>query len=80
MIVVACGGMFGEVFDVLYKVCTEMRKQIEEFNEWINGSYIMYEEEPKYKERIKFRILPAKVMKSQVVDRKPKHIRARTVC
>ncbi|AFQ19015.1 hypothetical protein P9Y62_04135 [Bacillus thuringiensis] len=79
MIVVACGGMIGEAFDVLCKACTEMRKQIEEFNELINASYIS-EEEAEYKERIHFYNLPVKVMKSQVVDRKPKHIRARTVC
>ncbi|MBJ8093145.1 hypothetical protein [Bacillus cereus] len=79
MIVVACGGMFGEVFDAFCKACTEMRKQIEEFNELITCAYT-YEEEPEYKERIKFHNSPVKVMKSQVVDRKPKHIRARTVC
>lgn len=79
MIVVACGGLFGEAFDVLCKACNEMRKQIEEFNELINGDY-MYEEELEFKEHNHFHYLRVKVMKSQVVDRKPKHIRARTVC
>lgn len=79
MIIVACGGIFGEAFDVLCEACTEMRKQIEDFNEFINAPYL-YEEELEYKERIHFHNLPVKIMKSQVVDRKPKHIRARTVC
>ncbi|EJQ55419.1 hypothetical protein IEI_00682 [Bacillus wiedmannii] len=79
MIVIACGSTLGEVFDTLRKAFIDTSKQIQEFNELIKEAFI-YEEEPKYKEHINLPFRPIKVMKSQVIDRKPKCIRARTVC
>ncbi|HIE6633021.1 hypothetical protein [Bacillus luti] len=73
------GGTLGEVFDMLRKAFVNMSKQVAEFNELIKGA-CMYEEEPEYKKCIRFPFIPVKVMKSQVIDRKPKCIRARTVC
>ena len=78
-VIVVCGGTLGEVFDILRKAFIDTSKQIQKFNELIKEA-CMYEEEPKYKEHIKFPFMPDKVMKSQVIDRKPKYIRARTVC
>ncbi|MEI5893129.1 hypothetical protein DXB51_14720 [Bacillus cereus] len=77
--IVIIGGTLGEALDMLRKAFINTAKQIEEFIELINDA-CMYEEEPKYKERISFTCGVTNVMKSQVTDRKPKHIRARTVC
>ncbi|MED1047287.1 hypothetical protein P4T54_22945 [Bacillus mycoides] len=77
--VVVCEGTLGEAFDMLRKAFINTAKQIEEFVELIKDA-CMYEEEPKYKERISFPRGVTNIMKSQVTDRKPKHIRARTVC
>ncbi|PED78976.1 hypothetical protein [Bacillus toyonensis] len=79
MIVVVCGGTLGEAFDMLRKAFIDMSKHIKKFNELIKDICI-YEKEPKYKERISFSFMPVKVLKSQVMDRKPKCIRARTIC
>ncbi|KMP17970.1 hypothetical protein PDK06_23755 [Bacillus cereus group sp. TH217LC] len=78
-VIIVCGGTLGEAFDMLRKAFINTAKQIEEFVELIKDA-CMYEEEPKYKEHINFPFIPVKVMKSQVIDRKPKYIRARTVC
>ncbi|GAB6483463.1 hypothetical protein bcgnr5371_57710 [Bacillus cereus] len=78
-VIVVCGGTLGEVFDILRKAFIDTGKQIQEFNELIKEA-CMYEKEPKYKELSNLPFMPVKVMKSQVIDRKPKHIRARTIC
>lgn len=79
IVVIVCGGTIGEAFDMLRKAFSDMSKRFKEFNELIKSA-CMYEEEPEYKERISFHSLPVKIMKSQVMDRKPKCIWARTVC
>ncbi|MDA2051853.1 hypothetical protein PDM87_27950 [Bacillus cereus] len=78
-VIVVCGGTMGEAFAMLYEAFTDMSKRIKEFNELIKDA-CMYEEEVKHKERISFPRNVVKVMKSQVIDRKPRRIRARTVC
>ncbi|RHW05873.1 hypothetical protein [Bacillus cereus] len=78
-VVVVCGGILGEAFDMLRKAFTDMSERVKEFNELIKDA-CMYEEEPKYKEHISFPFMFVKIMKSQVINRKPKCIRARTVC
>ncbi|PGC14161.1 hypothetical protein COM08_25270 [Bacillus wiedmannii] len=77
--IVVIGGTLGEASDVLRKALINTAKQIEEFVELIKDACV-YEEEQKFKEYISFPFIPVKVMKSQVIDRKPKWIRARTVC
>ncbi|MFF2339167.1 hypothetical protein [Bacillus mycoides] len=64
---------------MLRKAFTDMSERVKEFNDLIKDA-CMYEEEREYKECISFPFMPVKVMKSQVMDRKPKCIRARTVC
>ncbi|MBJ8063410.1 hypothetical protein [Bacillus cereus group sp. N15] len=78
-VIVVCGGTLGEVFDMLRKAFINMGERVEQFNDLIK-EVCMYDEEPKYKEHISFSFKPVKIMKSQVMDRKPKCIRARTVC
>ncbi|KWU68215.1 hypothetical protein AWW70_00120 [Bacillus mycoides] len=78
-VAIVCGGTLGEAFDMLRKAFVNTSKQFEEFNELIKCCY-MYEEDLEYKEHISFPHSVVKVMKSQVIDRKPKCIRARTVC
>lgn len=78
-VIVVCGRTLDKAFDMLRKAFINMSEQIKEFNALINDA-CMYEEEPEYKEYISFPFIPVKVMKSQVMDRKPKCIRARTVC
>ncbi|PED84310.1 hypothetical protein CON65_02425 [Bacillus pseudomycoides] len=78
-VLIVCGGTLGEAFDILRKAFINMGKQFEELNEMIK-SCSMYEEEVEYKKRISFPRMTVNVMKSQVMDRKPKCIRARTVC
>ncbi|MGH0585616.1 hypothetical protein ACQVQY_05855 [Bacillus mycoides] len=77
--VIVCGGTLREAFDMLRKAFTDMSERVKEFNELIKDA-CMYEEEPEYKERISFPHGVIKVMKSQVIDRKPRCIRARTIC
>ncbi|EJQ68390.1 hypothetical protein IG7_03531 [Bacillus cereus HuA2-4] len=76
---IVCAGTLGEAFAMFSKACNDMCERIKEFNELVKEAY-MYEEEPQYNECISFPFNPVKVMKSQVIDRKPKCIRARTVC
>ncbi|PDZ57808.1 hypothetical protein [Bacillus thuringiensis] len=78
-VIVVYGGTLGEAFDKLRKVFINRQKQFKEFNELIKIAY-MHDEELGYKERISFPFVPVKVIKSQVIDCKPKCIRARTVC
>ncbi|MBY0019807.1 hypothetical protein ACIQHV_18075 [Bacillus bombysepticus] len=76
---IVCAGTLGEAFAMFSKACNDMCERIKEFNELVKEA-CMYEEELQYKECISFPFNPVKVMKSQVIDRKPKCIRARTVC
>lgn len=78
-VVIVCGGTLGEAFDILREAFINMSDQFKEFNDLIKDA-CMYEEELEYKERISFPRMPVKVMKSQVMNRKPKCIRARTAC
>ncbi|PEV34360.1 hypothetical protein CN419_12895 [Bacillus cereus] len=78
-VIVVCRGTLGEAFDMIRKAFIDKSKQIQEFNELIKEA-CMYKEETKYKEHISFPVIPVKVMKSQVMDSKPKCIRTRTVC
>ncbi|MEW9576672.1 hypothetical protein U9K47_15135 [Bacillus toyonensis] len=78
-VIVVCGGTLVQAIDMLCKAFSSMQKQFEEFNELIKIAY-MHDEEPEYKEHISFPLMTVKVMKSQVMDRKPKCIRARTMC
>ncbi|MGW6145916.1 hypothetical protein ACWFN4_00090 [Bacillus mycoides] len=78
-VAIVCGSTLSEAFDMLRKAFTDVSEQVKEFNEVIRDA-CMYEEEPEYKERISFHRMPVKVMKSQVWNRKPKCIRARTAC
>ncbi|MCI4056937.1 hypothetical protein MMK25_13755 [Bacillus cereus] len=76
---IVCGKTLREVFDMIREVCTIMGEQAKEFNNLIKKAFV-YEEELEYKERISFPHTVFKVMKSQVLDRRPRGIRARTVC
>ncbi|HDR4436147.1 hypothetical protein BK720_25460 [Bacillus thuringiensis serovar brasilensis] len=76
---IVCAGTLGEAFAMFSKACNDMCERIKEFNDLVKEA-CMYEEELQYKECISFPFNPVKVMKSQVIDRKPKCIRARTVC
>lgn len=76
--VIVCGGTLGEALDVIRKALVDAM-WFDELNELVSDCR-MYEEEVKFKERTSLHCLPIKVMKSQVLDRKPKCIRARTVC
>ncbi|HFU6602179.1 hypothetical protein ABR775_27025 [Bacillus cereus] len=76
---IVCARTLGEAFAMFSKACNDMCERIKEFNELVKEA-CMYEEEPQYKECISFPFNPVKVMKSQVIDRKPRCIRARTVC
>ncbi|MGG0727280.1 hypothetical protein [Bacillus paramycoides] len=77
--VIGCGVTLREVFDMIREVCIIMSEQAKEFNNLIKEAFF-YEEELEYKERISFSHTVVKVMKSEVLDRKPRCIRARTVC
>lgn len=77
-VVIVCGGTLGEALDIIRKAFIDAM-WIDELNELLSDCR-MYEEEVEFKERISFHCLPIKVMKSQVLDCKPKCIRARTVC
>ncbi|MCU5222046.1 hypothetical protein [Bacillus tropicus] len=76
---IVCAGTLGEAFAMLRKAFNDMSEHVKEFNELIKEA-CMYEKEPQYKECVSFPFNSVKVMKSQVIDRKPKCIRARTVC
>ncbi|MEK4581766.1 hypothetical protein [Bacillus sp. FSL R12-0074] len=78
-VIVVCGGALDKAFDMLRKAFSDMSKQFGELNELIKDASV-YEEEPEY---IKCTIFPhtvVKVMKSQVLNRKPMLIRDRTTC
>ncbi|AQY37898.1 TPA: hypothetical protein ACR3Z0_006116 [Bacillus thuringiensis] len=78
--VIVCSVTLREVFEVIHEAFTIMSEQAKEFNDLIKEA-LVYEEELEYKERISFPYtVVVKVLKSQVLDRKPRCIRARTVC
>ncbi|MCU5350041.1 hypothetical protein J0803_11125 [Bacillus cereus] len=70
-VIIVSVGTLGEAFDNLRKAF---------LNAICFDELITYEEEIEYKERISFPHNVVKVLKSQVMDRKPRCIRARTVC
>ncbi|EOP96236.1 hypothetical protein ACPCH0_15720 [Bacillus bombysepticus] len=70
-VIIVSEGTLGEAFDNLRKAF---------LNAICFDELITYEEEKEYKERINFPHNVVKVLKSQVMDRKPRCIRARTVC
>ncbi|PFU84640.1 hypothetical protein COK91_03050 [Bacillus cereus] len=78
-VIVVCGGTLGEAFAMLRKAFTDMSEQVKEFNDLIR-EVSMYEEEVKFKEIMSFPCNVVKVLKSQVLNRKPMLIRARTTC
>lgn len=77
--IVICVGTLNEVFAMLHEALVSMSEQVKDFNDLIREA-CMYEEEAEFKERISFPCNVVKVMKSQVLNRKPMLIRARTTC
>ena len=77
--IIVCAGTLNEVFDMLHEALVSMSEQVKEFNDLIRDA-CMYEEESEFKERISYPCTVVKVMKSQVLNRKPMLIRARTTC
>lgn len=77
--IVICAGTLNEAFAMLHEALIGMSEQVKEFNDLIRDS-CMYEEEVEFKEHISFPCNIVKVMKSQVLNRKPMLIRARTTC
>ncbi|PFF41895.1 hypothetical protein [Bacillus cereus] len=78
--IIVCSVTLREVFEVIREAFIIMSEQAKEFNDLIKEAF-RYEEELEYKERNSFpHTIVVKVLKSQVLDRKPRCIRARTVC
>ncbi len=81
--IVVCAGTLNEAFAMLHEALVGMseqvKEQIKEFNDLIRDA-CMYEEELEFNERISFPCNVVKVLKSQVLNRKPMLIRARTTC
>ncbi|MCU5508263.1 hypothetical protein OCB07_05300 [Bacillus cereus] len=78
-VIVICGGTLNEAFAMLHEALVGMSEQVKDFNDLIREA-CMYEEEVEFKECISFPCNVVKVMKSQVLNRKPRFIRARTTC
>ncbi|MDR4987178.1 hypothetical protein RGU74_27155 [Bacillus cereus] len=78
-VIVICAESLNGAFAMLHKALVGMSEQVKEFNDLIKDT-CMYEEEVEFKERISFPHSIVKVMKSQVLNRKPMRIRARTTC
>ncbi|HDR7611461.1 TPA: hypothetical protein QCX47_003061 [Bacillus mycoides] len=78
-VVIVCGGTLGEAFDMLREAFINTSKQVEEFNELIKCCFID-EEEMECMKCTNFPRTVVKIMKSQVLNRKPMLIRARTTC
>ncbi|PFB24150.1 hypothetical protein [Bacillus cereus] len=78
-VIVVCGGTLDVAFAMLRKAFIDMSKQIQEFNDLIKEA-CMYEEEAEYKEHNSFSHNAVKVLRSQVLNRKPARIIARTTC
>ncbi|PHE75143.1 hypothetical protein [Bacillus wiedmannii] len=76
-VIVVCGDTLGEAFAMLRKSFTDMSEQVKEFNDLIK-EVSMYEED--FKEFINHPRNIVRVLKSQVLNRKPMLIRARTTC
>ncbi|MDZ4533922.1 hypothetical protein ORM92_22810 [Bacillus cereus] len=77
--IVICAGTLNEAFAMLYEALVGMIEQVKNFNDLIREA-CMYEEEAEFKERTNYPRAGVKVMKSQVLNRKPMLIRARTTC
>ncbi|MFD6509381.1 hypothetical protein [Bacillus sp. NPDC060175] len=77
-IVIVGGGRLIDMLDKIYNALINVT-WFDELNELISDCK-MYKEELEYKERIRLPFVPIKVMKSQVLNRKPTLIRARTTC
>ncbi|MCC2441983.1 hypothetical protein [Bacillus paranthracis] len=77
--IVIVGG--ARLIDIIDKLCNTLTAAtwFDELNELISDCKI-YKEELEYKKRIILPFVPIKVMKSQVLNRKPMLIRARTTC
>lgn len=77
-VVIARGGRLIDILDAIYKALIDVT-WFDELNELISDCK-MYKEEERFKERISFHHLQVKTMKSQVLNRKPMLIKARTTC
>ena len=71
VIIVCAGTLAVKRFAMFSKACNDMCERIKEFNELVKEELVWYKEEPQYKRCISFPFNPVKVMKSQVIDRKP---------
>ncbi|MEK5115414.1 hypothetical protein [Bacillus sp. FSL R5-0677] len=78
-VIVVCGGTLGEAFAMLRKAFTDMSEQVKEFNDLIR-EVSKYEKEVEFKELSNYPRNIVRVLKSQVLNRKPMLIRARTTC
>lgn len=77
-VVIVGGGRLIDMLDKIYNALINVT-WFDELNELISDCK-MYKEELEYKERIGLSFVPIKSMKSQVLNRKPMLIRARTTC
>ncbi|MGG3651966.1 hypothetical protein ABES36_10935 [Bacillus pseudomycoides] len=77
--VIVIGGTLAEAIDIIQKAFINVANQFDELNEILKDC-LVYKEELEYKERIRFSRTVVKAMKSQVLNRKPLLIRARTTC
>ncbi|MDA1974243.1 hypothetical protein PDL13_26595 [Bacillus cereus] len=77
--IVICAGTLNEAFAMLREALVGMSEQVKEFNDLIRDA-CMYEKELEFNERISFPCNVVKVLKSQVLNRKPRFIKARTTC
>lgn len=77
--IVIVGG--GGLIDIIDKICTALIDVtwFDELNDLVSDCKA-YKEEHNYRYRIILPFVPIKIMKSQVLNRKPMLIRARTTC
>ncbi|MCU5047615.1 hypothetical protein OCA01_21430 [Bacillus cereus] len=77
--IVIAGG--GGLIDIIDKICTALIDVtwFDELNDLVSDCKA-YKEEHNYRYRITLPFVPIKIMKSQVLNRKPRFIRARTTC
>ncbi|MDA1636474.1 hypothetical protein PDK11_27155 [Bacillus cereus] len=78
-VIVICAGTLNGAFAMLHEALVGMSEQVKDFNDLIREA-CMYEEEVEFNDRISFPCNVIKVLKSQVLNRKPVIIRARTTC
>ncbi len=79
-IIIVGGARLIDILDKLFNILTE-GTWLDELNELISYCKV-YKEENEYRDRIILPFIPIKIMKikSQVLNRKPMLIRARTTC